>query len=115
MFCRQHGARDRGGHGGNHHGLHGGAAGEAQMKNDLYPRLYLWLAAHRRKVFFAVVLMALGCIAISSRIGMEEDILGILPDNDPIVNDYKYTLKKFRQIDRAFFDVGINRDDPETL
>ena len=85
------------------------------MKSELYPRIYLWLAAHRRAVFFTVVLFAAGCLAISSRIGLEEDILGILPDNDQIVDDYKYTLKKFRQIDRAFFDVGINRDDPGTL
>jgi 1-acyl-sn-glycerol-3-phosphate acyltransferase len=85
------------------------------MKPDFYPRIYLWLAARRRVVFLAVVLLAVACVAISSRIGLEEDILGILPDNDQIVDDYKYTLKKFRQIDRAFFDVGINRDDPETL
>jgi 1-acyl-sn-glycerol-3-phosphate acyltransferase len=60
-------------------------------------------------------LLAVVSFAISSRIALEEDILGILPQNDPTVADYKYTLRKFHQIDRLFVDVGINRDDADAL
>ena len=48
------------------------------MKSDFYPRLYLWLVAHRRAMLLTAVLIAAACVAISSRIDLEEDILGIL-------------------------------------
>ncbi|HEY5041662.1 MAG TPA: 1-acyl-sn-glycerol-3-phosphate acyltransferase [Verrucomicrobiae bacterium] len=85
------------------------------MKSDLYPRLYLWLAARRRAVLITALMLALGSIAISSRIGLEEDILGILPKNDQLVDDYKYTLKKFGQIDRVYIDVGVTNASSENL
>ena len=85
------------------------------MKSDLYSPLYLWLVAHRRAVLVVVLLIAAICVAISSRIEMEEDILGILPQHDRIVDDYKYTIRKFHQIDRVYIDVGINRDDSDAL
>ena len=85
------------------------------MKADFYPRLYLWLVAHRPFVLLAAGMVALACIAISSRISFEEDILATLPQRDQIVDEYKYTVRKFHQIDRVFIDVGINRDDAATL
>jgi uncharacterized protein len=85
------------------------------MKSEIYPRLYMWLVAHRRWVLLTALLLAVGSIAISSRISMEEDILGILPQHDPIVNDYKYTLRKFKQIDRAYIDVGVTNANSEKL
>ena len=80
-----------------------------------YTRIYLWLVAHRRFVLIATVLLAVGCVAISSRIDLEEDILGILPQHDSIVDDYKYTIRKFHQIDRVYIDVGITNTDADTL
>ena len=44
-----------------------------------------------------------------------EDVLDMLPRNDPQIDEYRYVLRKFRQIDRAYLDVGIDRDNPETL
>jgi uncharacterized protein len=85
------------------------------MKSELYPRLYLWLVARRRWVLLAAGLVALACIGITSRISLEEDILATLPQRDRIVDEYKYTIRKFHQIDRVYIDVGINRDDPDTL
>src|SRR5271170_7422471 len=82
---------------------------------NFYSRLHLWLAAHRRAVLLAAVLVAAMCIAISSRIDLQEDILGILPQRDQIVDDYKYTIRKFHQIDRVYIDVGINHADSEAL
>ena len=39
----------------------------------------------------------------------------MLPRNDRQVDEYRYALGKFRQIDRVYLDIGINTDDPETL
>jgi len=85
------------------------------MKSDFYTRIYLWLVAHRRLVLGTTVLLAAIALAISSRVNLEEDILAILPQHDPVVEDHIYTIRKFRQIDRVYLDIGINQDDPETL
>src|SRR5215470_14783026 len=85
------------------------------MSRDPYTRLYLWLVSHRPLVFVATILFAIICVLISSRLDLEEDILGLLPQNDQIVDDYKYTLRKFRQIDRVYIDVGINEPNSDVL
>jgi predicted exporter len=85
------------------------------MKPNLYTRLYLWLVARRRFVLATVLLVTVVSAVISSRIDLEEDILDMLPRNDARVDDYRYALRKFRQIDRLYLDVGINTDDPEKL
>lgn len=85
------------------------------MTREPYTRLYLWLASHRPLVLVSTVLISILCVLISSRLDLEEDILGLLPQNDQIVDDYKYTLRKFKQIDRVYFDVGINSSDPDKL
>ena len=85
------------------------------MKPGLYERLYLWLVAHRRLVLTVTVLLGIFAIAVSTRMDLEEDILAILPQGDKIVDEYKYTIRKFREIDRVYIDVGINTNDPDEL
>jgi len=85
------------------------------MKSDFYTRLYLWLVAHRPAVLLAACFIAVACVGITSRISLEEDILATLPQRDQIVDEYKYTVQKFHQIDRVFIDVGIDHNDPDTL
>lgn len=85
------------------------------MKDNLYTRMYLWLVAHRRGVLVTTLLVMLAAGWFSSRIDLQEDILDMLPRNDRQVDDYRYALKKFRQIDRVYLDIGINVDDPDTL
>ncbi len=85
------------------------------MKPDLYTRFYLWLVAHRRWVLGVTLLIAAVSVVISLRIDLEEDILAMLPQRDPLVDEYRYALHKFRQIDRVYLDVGINADDPDKL
>ena len=85
------------------------------MKSGLYTRLHLWLSSHRKFVLVAVLLATAAATAISSRIQLEEDILGILPRRNQTVDDYKYVLRKFRQIDRVFLDVGLDSADAGTL
>ena len=85
------------------------------MKHDLYTRFHLWLVEHRRLVLTLTLLITIAGVAISSRIDLEEDILATLPQNDQRVDEYRYALRKFRQIDRVFIDVGINTNDPDTL
>jgi len=85
------------------------------MNLNLYTRLYLWLVARRRLVLVGVlVITAIGAF-ISSRLHLEEDILDMLPRNDARVDDYRYALRKFRQIDRLYLDVSVNTDDPGKL
>jgi predicted exporter/1-acyl-sn-glycerol-3-phosphate acyltransferase/ubiquinone/menaquinone biosynthesis C-methylase UbiE len=85
------------------------------MNRDPYTRLYLWLVSHRPLVIVATILVSIICVLISSRLNLEEDILGLLPQNDQVVDDYKYTLRKFRQIDRVYVDVGIKESNPDVL
>ena len=85
------------------------------MKLDLYTRFYLWLVAHRRWVLGVTLLIAAVSVVISLRIDLEEDILAMLPQRDRLVDEYRYALRKFRQIDRVYLDVGINADDPDKL
>ena len=85
------------------------------MNPDLYSRLYLWLVARRSKVLITTLLLAAVGAAFSLRFDMDEDILGILSQNDPIVSDYKYSLKKFRQIGRAYMDVSAPSAEGTTL
>jgi uncharacterized protein len=81
----------------------------------LYTRVYLWLVRRRRLVLVLVSLVAAVSVLISSRIDLEEDILSTLPQRDERVDEYRYAIKKFRQIDRVYIDVGINADDPDRL
>lgn len=78
-------------------------------------RLHLWMEKHRRPVLAGVVLLMAVFAAVSSRLELEEDILAILPQGDRIVGDHQYSLRKFRQIDRIYIDVGVAVDDSATL
>lgn len=83
------------------------------MRLDRYTRLYLWLAAHRRSVLLTTLLISAVGMAISSRMDLEEDILATLPQHDQSVDEYKYTLRKFRHIDRIYIDVGVTNMESE--
>ncbi len=85
------------------------------MKFNFYPQLYLWLTKHRRWVLTVMAALMVVSVAISSRLNFEEDIFAILSQDDAAVAQYQYALKKFRQIDRVYIDVGIATDDVETL
>ncbi len=85
------------------------------MTPDLYTRFYLWMVSHRRLVLIVTFLVTVAGVGISTRIDLEEDILDILPHNDQRVDEYRYALRKFRQIDRLYIDVGINRAEADTL
>src|SRR3984957_8449011 len=115
MVRRQFNSRHRLGFDRNHHNLRRRQAGAQEMKLDLYTRLYFWLIAHRRVVLCVTLLIAAAAIVISTRVNLEEDILATLPQHDKIVDEYRYTLRKFRQIDRVYIDVGINANDPDKL
>jgi 1-acyl-sn-glycerol-3-phosphate acyltransferase len=85
------------------------------MNDNLYTRFYLWLVAHRRGVLTLTAIMMATAAWISSRIDLQEDILDMLPQRDQQVDEYRYALKKFRQIDRIYLDVGSETVDLETL
>ncbi len=85
------------------------------MKSDLYTRFHLWAASHRLLVLGVTLVVTIFSLVVSSRIRLEEDVLGILPQHDKIVDDYQYAIRKFRQIDRVYFDVGIDHADSDKL
>ncbi len=85
------------------------------MKFDFYTRFYLWLVAHRRTVLGATLLFTIASAVISLRIDLDEDLLAMLPEREPLVDEYRYAIRKFRQIDRVYIDVGINADDIDRL
>jgi len=85
------------------------------MIADPYSRFYLWLGAHRRAILVLTGLLAIAAFVVSLRIDLEEDILATLPRNDPLVDDYRYALRKFGQVERAYFDVGMTHADPGRL
>lgn len=85
------------------------------MSADLYSRLHEWLAARRRGVLIVAFLLVAVSVGLSTRIHLREDILDTLPQDDRQVDEYRYALRKFRQIDRLYFDVGVDRDDPDLL
>ncbi|HWN93711.1 MAG TPA: MMPL family transporter [Methylomirabilota bacterium] len=85
------------------------------MKLELYTRLYLWLVAHRAPVLLATLVVTIVGVLIVQRVKLDEDILAALPERDPLVDEYKYTLRKFRQIDRVYIDVSVATDAPEKL
>ncbi|MEJ0089770.1 MAG: 1-acyl-sn-glycerol-3-phosphate acyltransferase [Limisphaerales bacterium] len=85
------------------------------MKPDLYTRLHLWLVAHRWLALGVTLLIAVVALVISSRVDLEEDILATLPQRDQIVDEYRYTIRKFRQIDRVYIDVGVKSGNPDQL
>jgi len=85
------------------------------MKPDWYTRMHLWLVARRPWVIAFTVLFAIAGIAISSRIDLEEDILALLPEGDTMADEYRYAVRKFRQIDRVYIDVGSTAADSDAL
>ncbi|MCX7830199.1 MAG: hypothetical protein N2445_03960, partial [Acidobacteria bacterium] len=42
---------------------------------------------------------------------VESDILGLLPQKDPVVQDFKLALEDFKSIDHLFILVEINKDE----
>lgn len=85
------------------------------MKPDGFTRLYLWLVAHRRVVLGFTLLVTVVSVVISLRIDLDEDILATLPQNDPQVDEFRYVLRKFRQLDRVYLDVGVPDGESEML
>lgn len=65
-----------------------------------------WLARRRRAVITVTVLVAAACLALATRLGLERDILALLPRNDPVVSDYVGALEHLRRLDQILIDVS---------
>ncbi len=77
--------------------------------------MYLWLVARRWPVLLLTLAVCVVGVGISLRIDLDEDILSALPEHDQLVDEYKYALRKFHQIDRVYIDVGSRAENPERL
>ena len=78
------------------------------MKPGFYTRLYVWLVAHRPAVLGLMLVIAAVSVVISSRMDLEEDLLATLPQNDKLVDEYRYALRKFHQIELPEVDKPSN-------
>ena len=85
------------------------------MIHNFYTPLHLWLYARRRGVLVIVALLVVASVIVTARMEMEEDILAMLPQRDRVVDEFMYAVKKFRQVDRLYIDVGIATDNPDAL
>jgi len=50
---------------------------------------------------------------LTSRLRLDEDITAMLPVSDPVVNDYRLVISRFRTIDAIFIDVGAASESPK--
>jgi len=64
-----------------------------------------------------VALFTIAVIVLSAAVGrrfkLEEDILTMLPDSDPVVQDFRLVVKSFKALDALYIDIGADdKADP---
>lgn len=52
-------------------------------------------------------------LILGSRLTLDEDITTMLPDSDPVINDYRFVLTRFNMLDRLYIDISTETDKPE--
>ena len=68
---------------------------------------------HRWRVIGAVATVFVLSAALTPRLRMDEDITAMLPDTDPVVNNYRLIATNFHAVDDLYIDVGIVSDKPD--
>jgi len=83
-----------------------------------YEKLFVFLAGRRRLLFLGLGGLLLLCVVRILPLSMDEDITALLPSGDPVIDDYRMVVSRFRSLDRLFFDIGLQDDagqNPEKL
>ena len=52
-------------------------------------------------------------LILGSRLSLDEDITAMLPDSDPVIDDYRFVLTRFNMLDRLYIDISTETDTPE--
>jgi len=74
--------------------------------NRWLPPLFRFLFGHRRAVLGLSLAAALLCLYLSTRLNMQENVLDLLPTNDPLIGQYRQILTDFNQLNVVLIDVG---------
>ena len=82
---------------------------------ELYVKLHLFLARHRRSVLLLVVGFAVCAVLMGRRLKLNEDFTDMLPMSDPAIAEQVGALKHIRQADRLYVDVQSTSPDPARL
>jgi len=67
---------------------------------------------HRWGVIGVVAAAFVLSAALTPRLRMDEDVTAMLPDTDPVVNDYRLIATSFHSVDDLYIDVGVVSDAP---
>lgn len=70
----------------------------------------------KRPLVLAVIGAAVALsLALSSRVGMEEDITAMLPVGDPAIDNLRETMRRFSSMNRMFVDVSVGAGHEDSL
>jgi uncharacterized protein len=72
-----------------------------------YEKLFVFLAGRRRLLFLGLGGLLLLCVVRILPLSMDEDITALLPSGDPVIDDYRMVIYRFRSLDRILFDIGL--------
>jgi len=76
------------------------------MAQDWRRRLFERLFDHRRLVLSGSVLVALACLVAGTGLVWREDVMDLLPAEDPVIAEYRRILTDFGQLDAMLVAVG---------
>lgn len=78
-------------------------------------RIYQWLFRHRPMVLVALAAALAASIALSTRLGMREDILEMLPAGNPEIAEFKRARLGRDAIGSLIVSIGPRRDDDASV
>ena len=64
-------------------------------------------------ILFVTLLVFIAALVSSFGLRWQEDILSVLPDDDPQIAQYRSLLKHFNLMDAVFVDVGLTDDSAQ--
>ncbi len=70
-------------------------------------RLALFSRRHYRWVFAAAAVLIAASLALASRLRFDTDILSLLPQEEPVVDDFRLALEQFGSVDRLLVAVRV--------
>ncbi len=77
------------------------------MLERLLQRTALYARRRYRRVFLIAGLLMLAAIAVSSRLRIDTEILNLLPEDDPVVAQFRETLEQFGSLDVLLIVVRL--------
>ena len=81
------------------------------MRGNRLHDIALFAEKHYRGIFLGALLAVVASLVLASRLEFDADVLGLLPDNDPVVTTFRETLAEFGGIDLLLVIIRLP-DDP---